>query len=413
MKKFILSILFLAMAALPSFVQGQATPTPLPGCCMQASNWTAPTLGNGSGVAVDRILKRVYVTDNTAGVIKAFNYDGSSVPSFGGGAGQVTMAGAFGVAVGPCDHPGVFGITRNAPNGIVVKFDISGNTVWTSPSLPDPGLFFVCVDENGNSYVSDQGHNAIFILDPDGNQKATLVGSGTIGALNAPSGLFVEGLQLYVSDTLNDRIVQFTESGINSYNFTPTSTVNISPLSPYGMTQGLDGNFYVAFEYGNGYQVYDGQFNPIAALCAPGGTLWAAFGIAVDETGAVYVAEDPAGPGSVVKMQPCFNQPAFNNCYQGSDPPIPGAPFIFPSPAKGSSATVSYNMTGSGNVDIKIWNSNGEMVTEVTDRKTSGVQLTPVNISRFTAGVYYFTLTLKYDSGTSETSKPKAFAVVQ
>lgn len=277
MKKFaLITALFLASGT--SFVLGQAaTPTPLIGCCMQASSWTVPGLGSGSGVAIDRTLKRVYATDNTNGIIKAFNYDGTTASSFGGGTGQVTMAFAFGVAVGPPNYPGIYGVTRNAPHDTVSKFDTNGNLVWTSLNLQSDGEFCICVDDYGNSYVSN-GNNHIFVLDNDGTQKIDVIASSGV-AVNGPVGLFMQGLQLWVSDRGNNRFVQFTETGVNSYSYNLTGAVTISTPSPYGLTKGLDGNYYVAFQDSSGYQIYDGQFNPIAAFCSPeGGALWPVLG---------------------------------------------------------------------------------------------------------------------------------------
>lgn len=387
------------------------TPTTLPGCCMQSPNWTASALGTGTGVAVDRVQKRVYATDQTAGLIKAFTYDGKPDRSFGAGTGQAAMAMVMDVAVGPCNYPGVYAVNRSLSPSIVSKFDLDGDLVWTSPPLPDGGAFCITVDDYGNSYVSS-GYGAVYILDKDGNQKTAITGTGS-WALNTPIGLVVQGLQLYVADTGNNRFVQFTQTGVNSYIYAPTQAVTIAPLSPYGLAQDLNGNFYVAFQNSNGYQIYDGQLNPITPMCAPAsGALQAAFGIAVDETGAVYVA-DNSGTAKLVKMLPCFNQPSFTGCYKGSDPPSQDECFIFPSPAKGDHASLSYFMAGSGQMDLKVFNENGELAADIQDRKASGIQVTAFDLSRLAPGVYYYVVTLSYDSGQSVRLKPHKFTVIR
>ncbi len=98
--------------------------------------------------------------------------------------------------------------------------------------------------------------------------------------------------------------------------------------------------------------------------------------------------------------------------YTGSNPPVSGDFFIYPSPARGSQATVSYNMAQSGQVDLRVWNEKAELVTHMTDSKTAGVQVTPFSIAGFGTGVYFYSLTLTYDSGTVEKLGPKKFVIL-
>ena len=98
--------------------------------------------------------------------------------------------------------------------------------------------------------------------------------------------------------------------------------------------------------------------------------------------------------------------------YTGSNPPVSGDFFIYPSPARGSQATVSYNMAQSGQVDLRVWNEKAELVTHMTDSKTAGVQVTPLSIAGFGTGVYFYSLTLTYDSGTVEKLGPKKFVIL-
>ena len=90
----------------------------------------------------------------------------------------------------------------------------------------------------------------------------------------------------------------------------------------------------------------------------------------------------------------------------------PGDFFIYPSPAKGSQATVSYNVAQSGTVDLRVWNEKAELVAHVTDEKTAGVQETPFSISGFVSGVYFYSLTLTYGSGQVENLGPKKFVIL-
>jgi len=98
--------------------------------------------------------------------------------------------------------------------------------------------------------------------------------------------------------------------------------------------------------------------------------------------------------------------------YQGSIPPGAGQCFIFPSPARGSQASVSYNMGDAGQVDLRIWNEKAELVTHVTDSKPKGTQVTSFSIAGFGSGIYFYALTLNYDSGQMEKIGPQKFAII-
>ena len=98
--------------------------------------------------------------------------------------------------------------------------------------------------------------------------------------------------------------------------------------------------------------------------------------------------------------------------YPGSNQPGAGEFFIYPSPARGSQATVSYNMAQAGQVDLRVWNEKAELVTHVTDSKPAGVQITPFSIAGFGTGVYFYSVTLTYSSGQVEKLGPKKFAIL-
>jgi hypothetical protein len=70
-------------------------------------------------------------------------------------------------------------------------------------------------------------------------------------------------------------------------------------------------------------------------------------------------------------------------------------------------------MAENGQLDLKIWNTSGELAAEIKDQKPSGVQITFLNLSGFAPGVYFYAATLRYDSGGTEKLKPKKFAVIR
>jgi len=69
-------------------------------------------------------------------------------------------------------------------------------------------------------------------------------------------------------------------------------------------------------------------------------------------------------------------------------------------------------MTESGKVELKIWNERAELVSDVTDQKSEGLQVTSFTTSSFGSGVYFYSVVLTYDSGKVEKIKPHKFAVI-
>ena len=279
------------------------TNTPSANCCQPASPWTAPTLSGAAGVAVDKSRDRVYVPDRVTGALKAFDYNGAPVSSFGVN-GVVAGLQAFCVAVGSCAYDGVYIVQRQNPTGSVVKLDANGNVVWTSANVAGGANRSIDVDDAGTVYVcSDTG--SIYLLDNSGTPQNTLTGYG----LNVPTGSLKVGTTLYVADTVNNRIVSLPQTG--TYTYGALSVVVPSVTSPYTLTRDLAGNYYAASSNASGYFIFNGAWS-LQSTCTNGSLLAGAFGIAVDETGAVYVAGQSSN--TVAKMQPCFSQPLFLGC---------------------------------------------------------------------------------------------------
>ncbi|HUO57738.1 MAG TPA: SBBP repeat-containing protein, partial [bacterium] len=281
------------------------TETPTTNCCQAAVAWTTPALTAAAGVAVDMSRHRVYAPDrgdSGTGAIYAYDYNGAPVASFGTN-GVVTGLQAFSVATGNCAYDGVY-LVQRSPSGHVVKLDANGNVVWTSPSGLGGGTNrSVYVDASGTVYVCvDDG--TIYLLDSTGALRNTLTGYG----FNAPTGTLKVGSTLFVDDTVNNRVVSLPQTGTYTYG---TMSVVATPTSPYVITADLAGNYYVASSNYNGYFIYNSGWTLLSS-CANGGLLAGAFGIAVDETGAIYVAGQLSS--TVAKMQACISQPAQPTC---------------------------------------------------------------------------------------------------
>jgi hypothetical protein len=408
LKRTLFFLVFLLAPALlppPASAQATATPTSTPNCCQAAAGWTQPTLGDAAGVAVDMARQRVYIVNRGTGVLNAYDYTGAPVNAFGA-SGSVSSAGAsyFYVAMGTGPNDGVYVVQRSNPFGAVTKYDANGNQVWNSGNviLGGGASRYIYVDSSGLVYVVDDTGN-IYILDNVGALHNVLTGY----AFNTPTGVFKTGSTLYVADSLNNRIVSLPQTG--TYTYGSLSVVVPSVTTPVGITADLNGNYYVASNNFQGFFVYDNNWSLISSCTQ--GSYMSPYGIALDETGAIYVSLQLPGK-TVVKQQSCIPQPTLTPS-PPNNPPAPGLDFIYPSPARGDHANLAYVMAEAGMMRLKVWNQNGEVSSEINDHKPAGVQATPFSLSGFAPGVYFYRVTLEYDSGKTEQLKPGKFAVIR
>ncbi len=98
----------------------------------------------------------------------------------------------------------------------------------------------------------------------------------------------------------------------------------------------------------------------------------------------------------------------------GTLPPAPpsGETYIYPSPARGDTATVIYVMRESGDVTLKFYNQTGRLVDTVLEPKAAGPQFSKVSVGKFAKGTYYYVLARRYASGAVETAAPGKFLVL-
>jgi sugar lactone lactonase YvrE len=209
-------------------------------------------------------------------------------------------------------------------------------------SLSTP--YGVAVDSSGDVFIADTGNNRVLYL--------PFVSGGTLGAarvvsisgytLNAPKGVAFDGLgKLYIADTGNGRILRMANPMGTSVT-TPqlvggymTGTTYNSPFTtPYAMAFDAFNDLFVAdagsasiieVQGGEGfYSTATGNFgsgNGTTTATTVGSGLNNPTGIAVDGSGAIYVAD--GGNARIVK-------------------------FAYTSSGYASSPTVLFNATGSG-----------------------------------------------------------------
>jgi len=280
------------------------------------------TLGSGfihpAGVAVDG-AGNVYVTDQGHSAVKEILAGSGAIVSIGSGFSQPNA-----IAV---DGSGNVYVTDNANN--LVKKIIPGNstpvTVGSGFSSPKG----VAVDAAGNIFVADAGNNAVKeIRAADGS--TINIGSG----FNAPSGVAVDGSgNLYVADSGNGVVKQlslvggyyinpFLPAGLSFNNITGTisgtpTAINpstnytvkayngassgstiltiavvappvISYSTPQKYTQGI--TITPLAPVSSGGTIGAGGYQNTSSVVQNGG-FFLATGIAVDASGAIYVAD--------------------------------------------------------------------------------------------------------------------------
>ncbi len=299
---------------------------------------TAATIGNPCGVAVDA-AGSFYIADcvnhrirkiNASGIITAVA--GTGVAGFSGDGGPATSASLFepsGMVVDAAGNLYIADTLNNrirkvTPSGIITTFAGGGGSLGegpaTSAGLANPvGL---AVDGAGNVYIADTGNSRIrkvnsagIITTVTGNGDEAFAGDGGPAAgapVNLPRGVAVDGAgNIYIADTNNRRIrkvntvgVITTVAGFGALGFSGDGgpAVNAAFNLPWGIAVDGFGNLYIADSNnqrirkvdsagiittlaGNGNLGYsgDGGLATSAAL--------AAFGVAVDGIGNVYVAD--------------------------------------------------------------------------------------------------------------------------
>ena len=373
------------------------TPTNTPDCCVGVMS--LPTQGgynSPEGEALDLARDRLYVADQQNALIHVYTAGGIAVTTFSTGIGSQPSDAAV-------DPQGNLYVSEYGLNS-VDKFDANLNFLAT---IVFGGVYAprgIWVDSQGSIdsvYVVNQTNVYRF----DGS-VTTYSATATFGTgIDTASGLVKVGNWLYVADTNNARVVKFDTTLPNPQ----AVTVVASPGGPTAVRTDAAGYFYVSEFYSGKLYVYHPDFSTLENTCQLPGGIW---GVVVNGQGQIILTQEPIN--AVTMIQGCVVQPTPvpTAGYHGANPPGAGDYFIYPSPVRGSQATVSYNMAEAGKVELKVWNEKAEMVAHVQDQRPAGVQITPFSIAGWGTGVYFYDLTLIYSSGRVERLAPKKFAVI-
>lgn len=169
---------------------------------------------NPIGVALNDQLRRVYVADTRAHVVKAYNLDGESLFQFG----------RAGAKDGEFSFPTYLAVDRRTNNLYVVDtnnfriqvFDADGRFLRKFGHVGDgPGMFSrpkgIGIDSEGHVYVVDAAFNNFQVFDGVGRILMSVGNLGTRpGSFQLPAGLFVDDQdKVYVVDSVNRRVQVF------------------------------------------------------------------------------------------------------------------------------------------------------------------------------------------------------------
>ncbi len=272
----------------------------------------------------------------------------------------------------------------------------------------------IVVDSSGYIYVSDFS-DRIQKFTSGGVPVTQWGGAGSGGGqFNSPDALAIDSSNnLYVADTNNYLIQKFTLNGIFLAQFGSHVTGLGQFEGPWGVAIGPCGYVYATDRVANFIEVFSPAGTPLYQYGISGsgsGQFSGVMGIAFDASNNLFTTEYLNNRVQEFTScgLACGSPPP-----SGSNAPGPGEAFVYPSPARGAQASLCYDMAAPGRMDLKIRNEAGELADEVQDRKPAGVQVTPFSVASFATGVYFYQVTLAYDSAPSVKLAVKKFAVLR
>jgi serine/threonine-protein kinase len=263
---------------------------------------TNASFSNPQGVATDG-AGNVYVADTRNNAVRMVTSAGV----------VTTLATGFNNPGGVAVDTGGNVYVADYSNNVIKKVTPGGVVTTFATGFSQPNG--VAVDTLGNVYVADEGHNKISEISPAG-VVSTLAGSGTSGSTNGtgisasfslPTGVAVDGNgNVYVADYANSDIRKVSAGGVVTTlagSGTRGSTNGTGPgasfNAPFGVAVDASGNVYVADSGNNKIReiTADGVVTTLAgsgtrgSTNGTGATFSSPTSVAVGASGAIYVAD--------------------------------------------------------------------------------------------------------------------------
>src|SRR5208337_1369831 len=137
-------------------------------------------------------------------------------------------------------------VSANAQNVSFAGTQSTINVLVASTGLSFPnGVGGVAVDQAGDIFIADAGHNRVVKIPAGGGAQTTVPTNG----LNNPQGVAVDGSgNVFIADTGNNRVVEVPWNG-TSYGAQTTLAVSVGGLglnNPQGVAVDNNGSVYIA-----------------------------------------------------------------------------------------------------------------------------------------------------------------------
>lgn len=165
-----------------------------------------------TGIAVDDIYDRIYVTDTLAGKIEVFNVAGLPLMTFG----------TLGAGRGNFNHPVYLAVGQYGDLYVVDSLNFRVEIFAKDGKLKNvfgkmgraPGAFSqpkgIALDSDQNIYVTDSSFDNVQIFNPAGKLLLFFGEPGDqAGQLWLPAGIAIDGDKIYVADSYNSRVQVF------------------------------------------------------------------------------------------------------------------------------------------------------------------------------------------------------------
>ena len=198
------------------------------------------TVGVPRGIAVD--ATHIYVADSTTDVIRKFNMSGVQVATWS------TTGDPQGVAV---DATSVY--VCDDTNNLIRKYSLTGTAGITFTTTGSP--WDVALDGAGNIYVADFSNDLVRKYNSAGVQQTTWPTGAT--SANVTNGIAVDAAgSVYIASNSGFLIYKYTSTGTTVTSWSSTG-------SPRAITSDAAGLIYVADQTDDRVRVFDGVNAPL------------------------------------------------------------------------------------------------------------------------------------------------------
>ena len=291
------------------------------------------------------------------------------------------------IGVSPIHATGItgsFALIADPSNQFSTSVLVTGKVYASDYAAPTPAILTAAVLDMQAAYTDAAGRPT--------SAANTGLGGGTIGGLTFAPGVYRWGSNVTIPSD-----IYLTGPANGVWIFQIAGTLDISSGVQVVLTGALAKNVF--------WQVA-GQTN-LNTNCVFNGNI-------LDQTLiALYTGASLSGKAlaqtAVTLQSNAVSSPSGG--YAGSNPPGSGGVFLFPSPAKGGSVSVVYDMNGPGRAEVLVWNDRGDLVAKVEEQKLTGTQKTKVPVGGFAPGVYLYRVDIHYSGGNEVRSDVKKFAV--